>query len=137
MTTAASVSSAIESYINDNWSVTPIAWENAPFEMPETDPWIRVTVVFHDNSNAGLGSSCVLYQGTIAVQIFTRYDTGTGRAIAIADALIALLQNKIIENGIYTFASSIYKVGDAMRQMNRVQTDWYQLNVNTFFETCC
>lgn len=137
MPIASSIVSTIETYLNDGWTETPIAWENAPFEIPTSDPWIRATVIFHDNINAGLGSSCVLASGMIVIQIFVRYDTGTGRAIEIADALIALLQNRIIGNGIQTYTSSINKVGDAIRQLNRVQTDWYQLNVSTFFETCC
>ena len=122
-------------YIDDNWTYCAHTFDNTPFKPPITDPWIRIALTPFESENVALGSKCVRLRGLIAIQIFVRYDKGTGDAYAIADKIRDLLENKIINSNIYTYESSAQVIGDSSRQLNHIQSDWYQMNVNTYFET--
>jgi hypothetical protein len=132
--TATEIVDKVETLFNDQWTSTPVAYENALFTIPETDPWIRVTVNFFNSDQGGIGTDCVYLRGQIIVQIFTRYDTGTRTSYQLADEISALIQNTDL-GGLLTYAASILKIGDAERSMNRMETDWYQMNVYADFDT--
>lgn len=132
--TASTLVEAAETYFTSAWTFTPIAYENMSFDSPIDDPWVRISVQFYQSDQAGLGSSCVYLRGQITVQIFTRYDTGTGPALELVDHAISILQNQDL-GGILTYAANITKIGDAQRQMNRLEVTWYQTNVSVNFET--
>lgn len=132
--TVSSLISEIETYFTDNWPHTPIAYTNAAFEVPINDPWVRLNIIFFQSENAGIGTECVFLRGQISIQIFTRYDIGTGTSSDLVDKVIEVLQNQDI-NGIVTYAANVIQIGDAARQMNRIESEFYQINVTFDFET--
>lgn len=128
------LTNALESYVNDQWANrTPVAWENESF-VESNDGWIYVHINHSPSENAGLGTNCVRLHGSISVTIYTRYDRGVGLALSLADQLVEILQNKSI-NGILTYTTDILKVGDASRQMNRMESGYYMVLMSTRFET--
>lgn len=135
--TYSELQSAIYTYIETNWTDSPITFENTPWKPPESDPWIRVSMFPYDAENVGLGTHCVRIRGDIIIQVFVRYDVGTGSAYALVDSVKALLENKLLGTCIYTYESSANVIGDSNRQLNHIQSDWFQINVNTTFETAC
>lgn len=135
--TYSDLQSVIYEYMQTNWTYSPITYENTPWKPPVSDPWIRVTVAPYDSENMGMGTNCVRLRGDIIVQIFVRYDKGTGDAFTLADHVKSLLENKMLGTCIYTYESSARVAGDSTRQLNHIQSDWYQINVNTTFETAC
>jgi len=135
--THSDLQSTIYSYFENNWTDSPITYENTPWKPPVSDPWIRVTVSPYNTENVGLGTHCVRLSGDIIIQVFVRYDVGTGPAYALVDSVRAMLENKLLGNCIYTYESSPHVIGDSTRQLNHIQSDWYQINVVTPFETAC
>lgn len=137
MITFSDIQNTIYKYFDDNWTGSLLTYENTPWKPPVEDPWIRVTVRPFSSDNMGLGTQCVKISGQIIVQIFIRYDRGTGDAFSLADQVKELLENKILDTCIYTYESSLRIIEDSQRQLNHIQSDWYQVNVHTLFETAC
>jgi len=134
----------LEEYFEDNWVVdvnadplvpiTPIAWDNVLFDnSEEVDEWVRFSIVFATSSNMTLGGNRTKTPGFISVQVFTKPDTGTGAAAVLADKIKAVLQNKTIGR-IFTYATSVEVIGDAIRKINKIEYGEYQLVVKTRFE---
>jgi hypothetical protein len=127
------LTNTIESYIQTNWLHTPIAYENHSFTEPSS-PWIHVSILHNPSENAGLGPDCVRLHGAISITIYNRYDLGIGTAIDLADKVATILQNKTIGE-ILTYTTDVLKVGDARRQMNRIESGYYMVLTQTRFET--
>lgn len=128
--------STVYSYMADNWTYSAITYENTPFKPPVTDPWVRVSIVPFESENIAIGLTCgVRLRGLIAVQVFVRYDKGTGDAYTLVDKVKELLENQILSADIYTYESTAQVVGDSSRQLNHIESDWFQINVTTYFET--
>ncbi len=114
----------IESYFKDNWSYTPIAYDNVEFVPNDFTEWVRFVV---RNGNARQTSIAgdnpgFRYYGVIYVQIFTRADTGTGRALELADYVTVLFRSASV-NGIQFKTPSITRVGN-------MEDAWFQINVD-------
>lgn len=128
--------STVYSHMSDNWTESAITYENTPYKPPVNDPWVRVSIVPFESENIAIGKTCgVRLRGLIAVQIFVRYDKGTGDAYELVDHAKEILENTTIGDSIYTYESSANVVGDSSRQLNHIESDWFQINVTTYFET--
>lgn len=133
----ADIRKVIESHFDANWdSVTyPVAWDNVQFNTP-SDAWVRITISYVGANNSSLGDLATQKIGIVAVQIFTPADLGTGEAYQMADLVTQVLQNKLL-NGttgkIYTYATSIQVIGDAIRKINKIEYGEYQIVCKTRF----
>lgn len=114
----------IEQYLQNNYTQTLVKFEND--EMNEdVDEWIRISIQNSNSNQASLGDDAIFrYVGILFIQIFTKSDIGSGRALEIADSLTTLFRAKRI-NDIVFKVPSIQKVG--------LYQGWYQINVSTKF----
>lgn len=96
-TPVASVTAAVRQRLNANWTTTPIAWENVPFDpktpggiFPADGPWIYCEIVFAGSAQASLGSpgsNRFRHVGLIFIHIFVPVNGGTKKAYEYADQL--------------------------------------------------
>lgn len=115
---------AIEGFFQANWTETEYVFENG--ESPAASEWVRFSIQNGDAFQASLGDNPAFrYPGVVFVQIFTLKDTGSGRALEIADAADLLFKLAVVD-GI------VFKVPQ-IRKVNAQDTEWYQVNVSIEF----
>jgi len=97
----------IETYLNDNWTATPIEFGNVPYEQNGKD-WIRLQIFPLVAEQQGL-NSCWRYEGTVFLTIFSSVDDSVKASNSYADTLTSLLRSKTINNNI-TFKTPLKRV---------------------------
>lgn len=86
--------SAIISFFNANWSMTPWLVENDIKEQPDDDAWVRLTIRNGEANQVTLGTNGYhRFPGTIICQVFVPKNKGTKQSSEIADALVSLFAN--------------------------------------------
>lgn len=115
---------AIEQHFEANWPHTPIVFENAKFTGAE-DEWVRLSILNGDAYQASMGDNPAFrHPGVVVVQIFTRPDSGSGRALELADLVDQLFRLAVV-SGIVFRVPRVQKVPS--------DNEWYQVNVSTEF----
>lgn len=113
----------IEEFFIANWSHTPIMFENG--ESAESGDWVRLTIQNGDAFQASMGDNPAFrHIGVVFVQIYTKTDTGSGRALELADFVDALFRNLTLNN-------LRFKVPQVRRMPQNAE--WFQINVSTEF----
>lgn len=130
----ATLRTSIESRFGTNWNYTPVSWPNKSFDPAEkkdvgtfeiNEPWVRLAI------NTGLSEQASLEEnplkrviGVIAIQIFTKTNTGTGLSDTYADNVEAIFGDQSFGNVVCrsTTKTTVGKTGD-----------WYQVNAVTPF----
>lgn len=119
----------IEVHFEDNWTDTPVEYDNVPFTPIIGTPFVRLNVVWATNTPISIGG---LNRGTgIAYfQIHTPKGTGTIESAKIATKIAKIFTNKSI-NKVQFSTSTIQRIG--------VVRSWYRLNVLIPFtvDECC
>lgn len=112
-----------EEQLANNWTSTPIAYDNAPFDPPNNpkSPWIRCALHPIYSENAALGGLAKRDYATFWMQVFIPLNTGSGSAYDYAKELEILFSNKTI-NGLTFYQAETSYVGDE-------GNGWFQLNV--------
>lgn len=71
------------------WTTTPIAFQNEPFERPDT-PWVFFEVMSNQSELRGAGTpgdNIWLYEGHILVHVFVPVNSGITLALSYADSI--------------------------------------------------
>lgn len=133
--TFSQIKSELEQLLQNNWSHTPIVWDNT--ELDTTSEWIRATFVPFNSSNATIGGTRVLRSGVFSIQIFIPLGGGSGRAYELSDLAVALLENiQMNTQGytLFTYAANVVQVGDGRRKVDQIERGQFQVNVNVPWE---
>ena len=125
---------AIESELNDNWTTTPIQWENVPFDIPSSSgvlqPYIAMSLLPGEGEQIELGT-VPLYRwvGVIVIQIFVpeHHTSGPGLASQYAETLKAIFLRKQLSQG----SSGRILTRVPYMSVQGVVEGWYQVNLNT------
>lgn len=113
----------IEEYFLLGWAYTPILFENG--ESSEADDWVRLSIQNGDAKQVSMGDNPAFrHIGVVSVQIFTKTDAGSGRALELADAVDQLFRNLVLTN-------LRFKVPQVRRVPST--SEWFQINVSTEF----
>lgn len=113
----------IEEYFKLNWSHTPVMYENKNY-IGDSD-WVRISIQHGDSFQATMGDDPAFrFIGVVNVQIFTKTDTGSGRALELVDFVDALFRNLVI-------STIQFKVPQVRKVPST--TEWFQVNVSTDF----
>lgn len=116
--------SALESFIQTNLTGTNLVFENQSQGNKVTE-WVRVNILNPDNRQISLGSNPYFrYLGLLIFQIFIKPNTGSGRAMEIADQITTLFRGQTI-SGMTFKPPVIDPVGES--------GGWYQINVSAHF----
>jgi len=107
-----------------------IAFDNAPFEQPDDEIWIRWSVTTGETWQASIGGSKNRYRhnGVAIAQIFAVLGKGTREALILADRIVEKFQTttdsaSVSGNSVNFRTPSITHVG-------RADSQWWQINVN-------
>lgn len=115
---------SLESLIADNWTTTPIAYDNVS-KKGDPDAYIEVMISEGDSSQISLGTGGAHRRvGILVIKIFVPKDTGTKLARQYADTLAALVKSVQIDE-ITLFSPTLVRIGQVESK--------YQLNVVTQF----
>lgn len=112
----------IEQYFEPLWTHTALVFEGKTYVGD--GEWVRISIQNGPAFQATMGDDPAFrHIGVVFVQIFTKTDTGSGRALELADFVDALFRNLVL-SGI------CFKVPQVRRVPN---TEWFQVNVSTEF----
>lgn len=113
----------IEGFFLTNWPHTPVVFENG--ESSQADDWVRLTIQNGDAFQASMGDNPAFrHIGVVFVQIFTKTDAGSGRALELVDFVDQLFRNLVLTN-------LRFKVPQVRRVPS--SSEWFQINVSTEF----
>lgn len=112
---------SIENRFKTEWTATPIAFDNVPFDPPSNADWVRLSIINGDSGYRSLGSS-TRHTGIISVQIFTPVNKATKTSRQYADIVSDIFSDQIFDE-IVTDVSSINIIDD--------DDAWLQTNVTT------
>ena len=123
----------LEKLLRDNWTTTPIQYDNVPFKQPSDKKWITLTIVSGDGARLEVGGPpyTTRYIGVIMIQIFTPAGRGTATAKRYATSLSNIYRNKTL-----TISANEYiltREPDFVRGGVEQSTGLYQMNVNIPF----
>lgn len=107
--------------LTNNWVDTPIAFENAPFEVPRGTPWIRAQLNPVLTENAALGGLAKRDYASFWIQIFTPLNEGYGQAYDYAAKLSKMFSN-ITVGGVTFYAAETFRIGDD-------GSGWFQVQI--------
>jgi len=126
----------VTSAVADNWTFTPVEYDNMRIKTDGLDAWLRVTIQPVVAVRYGFGES-TQHKGLVTAQIFTVLRTGQRKALELATEY-AKIFNCRIDNGIVFSASDITVIGEGITEhLTTVKSGWYQINcINeyTFFQ---
>jgi len=112
---------SIENRFNTEWTATPIAYDNVPFNPPSNADWVRLNIQNGDSGYRSLESS-IRHTGIINVQIFTPINKATKTSRQYADIVSDIFSDQRFDD-IVTNVSSINIIAD--------DDAWLQTNVTT------
>lgn len=116
--------SDIETFFTANWPHTDIMFENGDY-TGSNDEWVRLTVLNGEAYQASMGDDPAFrFPGVVVVQIYTKTDKGSGRALQLADFVDGLFR-------ILVLGRINFKVPQVRRDPN--PGEWFQINVSTDF----
>jgi hypothetical protein len=112
---------SIENRFKTEWTSTPIAFDNVPFNPPSNSDWVRLNIQNGDSGYRSLESS-IRHTGIINVQIFTPVNKATKTSRQYADIVSDIFSDQRFDD-IVTNISSINIIDD--------DDAWLQTNITT------
>jgi hypothetical protein len=112
---------SIENRFKAEWTATPIAFDNVPFNPPFNSDWVRLNIQNGDSGYRSLESS-IRHTGIINVQIFTPVNKATKTSRQYADIVSDIFSDQRFDD-IVTNISSINIIDD--------DDAWLQTNITT------
>lgn len=109
----------IEERIQDNWSETPIDWDNVSFDPTRGVSFISPIIEETDSNKRGFGCTNRIYTAIIEIRI--PKNKGTALIAGYTDQIKALFNNYSSGN-FYCIKSKTQRVGSSSKQ-------WHQRNV--------
>ena len=124
---------AIEKYFSDNWTTTPIQFDNVKFNKPNDSKWVTITITTGSSTQITLGSDSPLnrHVGTIIVQVFTQAGVGSKQAKELARDVANIFRRKVFN--ISATETILCREPTIQRVGVETDTGLYNLNVNISF----
>ena len=96
----------LETYLNTNWTQTPIVWQNVedidfsapgqPLLSEGQSPFISIEIFVHTSETITVPGSCIRYPGTLEFGVYAKEGTGARSTSSFTDSLISLFENKTL-----------------------------------------
>ncbi len=119
----------IEKFFADKWTQTNIVYDNGM--SLEDDEWVRLSIQHSRSFQASMGDyPAFRHIGVVFLQIFTATNTGSGRAMELADIADGLFRNLVLTNLRFK-VPQVKRVSHNSRINQR--PEWLQVNVSTDF----
>jgi len=112
---------SIENRFSTEWTATPIAFDNVPFDPPSNADWVRLSIQNGESGYRSLDGG-LRHSGIISVQIFIPINNATKTSRIYADLVSDIFSDQTFDD-IVTEVSSISIIDD--------DAAWLQTNVTT------
>ena len=115
------VRNVVETHLQDNWTQTPIQWENVHFEPIEGQSFIAPVIVPTSGIQISLGGVALnRWEGFIDISVFIPMNQGSKTGNDLADALIKLFYH-YTEQGVSFYTGYAKPTGST--------ESWWKINV--------
>jgi hypothetical protein len=111
--------SIIENHLVDNWSRTPIDYDNVEFSPVRGTPFVRLQVEWVNTTLTSIGGRAK-GEGYIDLSIFVPANTGTTISSSMADEL-ATMFNRLLNGALHCQVARTQRIGSF--------EEWYQVKV--------
>lgn len=104
----------IETEIDTNVTIVPIAFDNIKKDVSGLSEYAYVNIQFVGSGNVNIGAvnnKRIRHEGSIIFKIYTPIDGGTDRGYVIMDTIKTQLQNKYISLNLLTYAAEPTREG--------------------------
>ncbi len=102
----------------------PIRWPNVPWKQPTAGEWIALKIVPGDGMQASLGQTKLSRQlGLVMVQVFTPKNSGTRRALDLADLIGSIFRHQTKTSSDVSVIFREPQMGDVGERMDNFQTN--------------
>jgi len=110
-----------------------VAYDNAPFDQPDNEMWIRWSVLTGNSFRTDLGGSTnrQRHSGIGMAQIFSLLGKGTRDALILADRIVARF-NSVSDTTSVSGNSVIFRT-PSISHVGRADSQWWQINVSCPF----
>jgi hypothetical protein len=113
----------IETLLQDNWTQTPLAFDNVNFAPVLGVDFVRVQIEW--TTSANIGPSRIRHDGLVLLSVMVQPREGTRQSAKYASDLIRLFQDNSALSDSDTYLT--FKAGYAQRVGER--EGWYQRNI--------
>lgn len=125
----------LETFFKTGWKTAqpniPVQYENAPFQEPADGRFVRFTILNGESARRALGANALRrHPGVIMVQVFTPGEQGTKPGRALADSVVAVLQEKVIQSG----TDWIETLDASLASLGKVENGRHQFSVTVPFQ---
>lgn len=122
----------IEKRLQDNWALTPIAFDNTVFTPRDGEPWVRLRIFEENVNRINIGSPGYhRLVGLLVVSIFVPVGTGTHTVRGYADTIASIFRD-VQFNGITCREAVPRTVGEVT--LAGKETGWYQYDVSVRYQ---
>jgi hypothetical protein len=111
---------SFDTMLQDNWTATPIAFDNTDTYKKGSVPWLNAVLLPSITTNADL-NGLERHYGIYRISVFVPLFSGTKDAYTYAEQLRALFTNQLFDQ-IVCYAAEIRRVGDN-------GNGWFMMNV--------
>lgn len=122
----------LETEMQNQWSFSPIVWENAPSNI-ENVPWVRFAIRPATGSTGSLGSKMSINKGFLAIQVFIPIDSGTRMLYEFLDHISDIFENKRYSE-VFLYGVSVETIGDGVRQIDKIEAGFHQAIATISFD---
>ena len=131
----------IEEKIYNEWTTTPVIFENTEVVYDPTAIWSKLVIITSSSTNAELGKK-VKKTGYIILQMFSPLGVGIGQLLKAADAFLLFLSNyRFTGYDLFTYAGTPIIIGETTGKGDNLSNQYttepsrfYQINVRIYFE---
>ena len=113
MSSVAEVRQIFDTYLDSNWDTTIKDWPNMSNVVPQKASWIKADLIIAHSFNTTIGTRRTRHSGDYIIRLYTPLNIGVGPGFLLASQLLALLENKRLNDDILTYAGSVRNIGDA------------------------
>jgi hypothetical protein len=132
------VYATIRTHLQDNWTTTPIAWENEVFTQPEPPApflFVEITADLLDQRSIGAPTGNLWREmGALHLHLFAPFGTGSTIARTYLRQLVDLFRGRDIAD--LTFTSAAIGIGETAQRGERGVADgaWWRISASVMWE---
>ena len=120
-----SLRSTIESHFSNNWSHTPVEYDNVPLNLDNVKEYVSLVILETKSAQTSLGPDGeYTISGFVVVSIYTARGTGTNRSKQLADYVANIFRGVKIDSTLF-FTPSGSKIHN--------RTAYFQFNITAPF----
>jgi len=129
----AQVQQSIEEYIQAQWTVTQVAFDNAGFNSDLYDQYLRCNVLFGEGRKRTVTVGCYRQIGVLMLTVFVKPAVGRARLLDLANIAATLVTDVRVGATLPLVAPVVnLKVPDLILD-NTERSGWVQANVSSPF----